>query len=103
MAVQDFIMQKESELEADYLRRLKRSFQLAYGRDNLKSETKETMLIEEFSCVRLFNLQGALCSCKARGEQTWLTQHYHQGIKNSQPKLLDSRTLRSRRSRRVTL
>ena len=42
MAVQDFRHTvQESESVADYLRRLERSFQLAYDRDNLKSETKE--------------------------------------------------------------
>ena len=49
MAVQDFrhAIQRESESVADYLRRLERCFQLAYGYDNLKLETRETMLYSQ--------------------------------------------------------
>ena len=49
MAVQDFrhAIQRESESVADYLRRLERCFQLAYGHDNLKPETRETMLYSQ--------------------------------------------------------
>ena len=60
MALQDFrhALQKESEPVADYLRRLKRCFQLAYGRDNLKMETKETMLYSQLQEGLMFDLSG---------------------------------------------
>ena len=46
MAIQDFrhTIQREAETVADYLRRLERHFQLAYGCDGLRPETRETML-----------------------------------------------------------
>ncbi len=36
--------QSESEPVADYVRRIERLFQLAYGRDSLSAETRDTML-----------------------------------------------------------
>ncbi|XP_064398966.1 uncharacterized protein LOC135345475 [Halichondria panicea] len=58
MAAQDFrhAIQKETETVADYLRRLERQFQLAYGRDDLKSETRETMLYSQLQEGLLLNL-----------------------------------------------
>ena len=46
IAATDFrhAVQAEGEPVADYIRRIERLFQLAYGRDNLSSETRETML-----------------------------------------------------------
>ena len=46
LAAQDFrhAMQKDGESVADYVRRLERYFQIAYGRDKLSMETKETIL-----------------------------------------------------------
>ena len=45
LAAQDFrhAMQKDGESVADYVRRLERYFQIAYGRDKLSVETKETI------------------------------------------------------------
>ena len=107
MAVQDFrhTVQKESESVADYLRRLERSFQLAYGRDNLKSETKETMLYSQLQeglllgLVRSSSVSGCLTykelCVAAKQEEKRLAdfrrrQQYHQGIKSNQPKPPDS-------------
>ena len=44
MAVQDFwhAVQRETESVADYHRRLERHFQLAHGKDDLRSETKKS-------------------------------------------------------------
>lgn len=46
LAAQDFrrAMQKDGESVADYVRRLECYFQIAYGRDKLSIETKETIL-----------------------------------------------------------
>ena len=46
VAVQDFrhVCQKENETVTDYIRRLERCYQLAYGRDKLTAETKEAIL-----------------------------------------------------------
>ena len=54
MAVQDFhhICQKENETVTDYIRRLERCYQLAYGRNKLTAETKEAILFGQ--------LQGGL-------------------------------------------
>ncbi len=55
MAAQDFrhAIQREAETVADYLRRLER---LAYGRDDLKSETRETMLYSQLQEGLLLSL-----------------------------------------------
>ena len=44
LAAQDFrhAIQGDTEPVADYIRRLERLFQIAYGRDNLTTETRET-------------------------------------------------------------
>ena len=49
LAAQDFrhAMQKDGESVADYVRRLERYFQIAYGWDKLSMETKETILFEQ--------------------------------------------------------
>jgi len=46
LAQQDFrhAIQAESECVADYIRRLERLFQIAYGRGGMKSETREALL-----------------------------------------------------------
>ncbi len=46
MAAQDFrhLVQNENEPVADYIRRLERSFRVAYGREHLTSETREALL-----------------------------------------------------------
>ena len=46
LAAQDFrhALQGESESVADYIRRLERHFQIAYGSESLTTETRETML-----------------------------------------------------------
>ena len=45
-AAQDFrhTVQSESESVADFVRRLERMFRIAYGRDSMSSETKDTLL-----------------------------------------------------------
>ena len=46
MAAQDFrhTVQGETELVADFIRRLERTFQIAYGRDGMSTETRDTLL-----------------------------------------------------------
>ena len=46
MAAQDFhhAVQLENESVADFVRRLEKTFQIAYGRDKLKPETRDTLL-----------------------------------------------------------
>ena len=46
MAAQDFrhSAQLESESVADFIRRLEKTYQIAYGRDQLKPETRDTLL-----------------------------------------------------------
>lgn len=49
LAAQDFrhSMQKDDESVADFVRRMERFFQTAYGRDNLSVETRETILYSQ--------------------------------------------------------
>lgn len=72
MAVQDFrhAVQREAESVADYLRRLERCFQLAYGRDHLKTETKETMLFSQLQEGLRFDLfkSPSVSGCQAYRE-----------------------------------
>ena len=46
VAAQDFrhTAQRESESVADFIRRLERTFRVAYGRDAMSSETRDTLL-----------------------------------------------------------
>ena len=46
MAAQDFrhTLQRESEAVGDFVRRLERTFQIAYGRDPMSAETRDTLL-----------------------------------------------------------
>ena len=46
MAAQDFrhLSQADTESVANYIRRLERTFRVAYGRDNMSKETRETLL-----------------------------------------------------------
>ena len=85
----------------DYLRRLERHFQLAYGKDDLRSETKETMLYSQLqeglllSLVRSQSVSGCqtykeLCVAAKQEEKRLADvsrrQHYQQGTKGSQSK-----------------
>ena len=108
MAVQDFrhTIQREAETVADYLRRLERHFQLAYGRDDLRPETRETMLYSQLqeglllSLVRSPSVSGCqtykeLCVA-AKQEEKRLTdlrrrQLYQQNPKGNTPKPPESR------------
>ena len=46
LAAQDFrhTLQRENEMVGDFIRRLERTFQLAYGRDRMLMETRNTLL-----------------------------------------------------------
>ena len=46
LAAQDFrhTVQGETELVADFIRRLERTFQIAYGRDGMSTKTRDTLL-----------------------------------------------------------
>ena len=58
LAAQDFrhATQKKSEMVADYIRRMERAFQLAYGRDGMLRETRETMLLTQLQEGLLYRL-----------------------------------------------
>ena len=84
MAVQDFrhSSQVEHESVADFIRRLEKTFQIAYGRDKLKTETRDTLLYGQlmerlkYELVRGPSVSGAqtykeLCTA-AKSEQHWL-------------------------------
>ncbi len=76
LAVQDF-SQKDEETVADFIRRLERHFRVAYGRDGLGSETRNTLLRfrrddsggtktradESPACIRCGNLPNLMSSC----------------------------------------
>ena len=49
LAAQDFrhTMQKDAEVVADFIRRLERTFRLAYGNDRLSLETREAFLYSQ--------------------------------------------------------
>ena len=49
MAAQDFrhISQRENESTSSFIRRLERTFQLAYGRDGMLSETRDALLCSQ--------------------------------------------------------
>ena len=49
MAAQEFhyMVQQEVELVSDYIRRLRKSFQKAYGRDRMSVETRSTLLYSQ--------------------------------------------------------
>ena len=70
LSVQDFrhSVQRDSESVADFLRRLERNFQLAYGRDDLKPETRETMLYSQLHEGLLLSL---LKSPSVSGSQSY--------------------------------
>ena len=67
MAAQDFrhAAQLENEGVADFIRRLEKTFQIAYGRDKLKTETRDTLLYRQlmeglkYELVRGPSLSGA--------------------------------------------
>ena len=46
LAAQDFrhMMQQETESVSDFIQRLERTFQIAYGRDRMLKETRDTLL-----------------------------------------------------------
>ena len=58
LAAQDFrhATQKNSETVADYILRMERAFQLAYGRDGMLRETRETMLLTQLQEGLLYRL-----------------------------------------------
>ena len=49
MAAQDFrySMQRDSEAVSDYIRRLERAFQVAYGNEKLTTETRDALLYNQ--------------------------------------------------------
>ena len=58
VAAQDFrhAIQKTSETVADYIRRIERAFQLAYGRDNILRDTREMILLTQLKEGLLYQL-----------------------------------------------
>ena len=81
-AAQDFrhTSQKEMESTADFIRRLERTFNVAYGHDSMSVETHETILYNQLhmrkdytlwshekpSCLWCPELQRALSGCRER-------------------------------------
>ena len=81
IAAQDFrhTVQFESESVADFVRRLERMFRIAYGRDSMSTETKDTLLFCQLLSVtrrvtpgsneisfRLWcsKIPGVICCCQ---------------------------------------
>lgn len=62
LAAQDFrhAVQDNAEPVADYIRRLERLFQIAYGRDNLTTETRETFLHSQLQEGLRYDLMKSL-------------------------------------------
>ena len=58
VAAQDFrhAIQKTSETVADYICRIERAFQLAYGRDNILRDTREMILLTQLKEGLLYRL-----------------------------------------------
>ena len=58
IAAQDFrhAIQKDEESVSDFIRRMERCFQVAYGRDNLSVETRETILFGQLQEGLRFNI-----------------------------------------------
>ena len=84
MAAQDFrhAIQLEDEPVADYIRRLEQTFRMAYGRDGMSVETRETLLYGQlqeglkYELMKAAAVSGAqgykqLCLA-ARNEEKWL-------------------------------
>ena len=57
-AVQDFrhACQQDNEMVTDYIRRLERCYQLAYGKDKLSSETKEAILFGQLQAGLIYQI-----------------------------------------------
>ena len=76
LAAQDFrhMSQGTTESVADFVRRLERTFNVAYGRDHMSLETRETFLHSQlqeglrYGCVRFTDIQGAVPRSQERGE-----------------------------------
>jgi len=73
-------MQRESEAVSDYIRRLERAFQVAYGHEKLTTETRNALLYNQphgglkLTLVESPAVSGSLkykqlSSCQTRGEQ----------------------------------
>ena len=84
MATQEFrhSIQRSGESVADYLRRLEKAYQLAYGKDSLSSDVRDALLYGQlydglrYSLMRGPSVSGArnyqeLCVA-AKGEEHWL-------------------------------
>ena len=68
LAAQDFrhAVQGESECVSDYIRRLERLFQLAYGRDKIGVETREALLHSQLQAGLMFELMRSPAVSGAR-------------------------------------
>ena len=65
LAAQDFrhTLQKDGESVADFVRRLERAFRLAYGRDRMTAETRDTLLYGQLQeGLRYVLMQGPAVS-----------------------------------------
>ena len=103
LAAQDFrhMMQQETESVSDFIQRLERTFQIAYGRDQMLKETRDTLLhsqLQEGLCDELMRsptVSGAqtyleLCLTAKNEEKRLATlkkrQQYHRSAKSSDRK-----------------
>ena len=104
VAAQDFrhAIQREDETVADYIRRMERCFQVAYGRDNLSQETRDTMLFGQlqeglrYNIVKNPSVSGSqsykeLCMAAKNEEKRMAELHRRQQYQNPTPRRLSDK------------
>ena len=88
LAAQDFrhTVQGETELVADFIRRLERTFQIAHGRDGMSTETRDTLLHSQLQKGLRYDLmRGSAVS----GAQTY--KEHCLAAKNEEKRLAELR------------
>ena len=105
LAGQDFrhAILDSTESVADYVRRLERLFQLAYGRESLSSETRDTILYSQLQEGLSYNLMKSPAvsgsdsykqlSVSAKREEKWIVElsRRQQYLKDGTPRRNDDR------------
>ena len=108
VAAQDFrhTMQKDSDLVSDFIRRMECTFRIAYGRDSMSTETRDTSLycqIQQGLCYELMKAPAVSGATKyqeiciaAKNEEKHLAElrRRQQYGKSTQPKLWQSERTR---------
>ncbi len=92
MAAQDFrhLRQGESEPTADYIRRLERTYRVAYGRDSMSAETREALLHSQLQEGLRYELMEASA---VSGAQTY--RELCMASKNEEKRLIELRKWRN--------